>query len=78
MSCWSFHACHLLGAWLTLRKGGGIAVAFVLVCLLSRCYVACGGHLLQTCTDVESLNECTDNDQMKLKYLKRCEIMYGS
>ena len=30
-----------------LRKGGGIAIAFVLVCLLSRCYVARVGRLLQ-------------------------------
>ena len=39
-SCWSFHVHHLLVAWLALRKDGEIAVAFVLVRMLSRCYVA--------------------------------------
>ena len=47
MPCWSSYERQWLVAWLALRKGGGIAVAFVLVRLLSRYCVACGGRLLQ-------------------------------
>ena len=42
-----FPRASLVLAWLALRKGGGIAVAFVMLCLLSRCCVTRAGRLLQ-------------------------------
>ena len=45
--CWSFRERRWWVVLHALRKGGGIAIAFVLVCLLSRCCVARAAHLLQ-------------------------------
>ena len=44
---WSFHAHHLFVVWHAMTKGDVIEIAFVLVCLLSRCCVAHAGRLLQ-------------------------------
>ena len=48
--CWSFHeslSTLWLVDWLSLRKCGGIALSFVLACLLSWCWVARAGRWLQ-------------------------------
>ena len=44
---WSFHERRWFFFLHAPTNGGGIAIAFVLVCLLSRCCVARAGRLLQ-------------------------------